>query len=90
MDKDRIIRDLIARSIAYGSALALETYGVVSGEKSQRQCRAIYGSWFDKACADGRLHTFRIEEGRAGTRWYRVQDILALRLEDAAKPALAL
>ena len=67
-----------------GSAKALEALGVSSGEVSQRRAREIYGSWVVKAFRDGRLRPSRIEDGRAGTIWFRVVDILSLRVEKMA------
>ena len=74
---------LITTCIELGSARTLETLGVSSGEISQRKARAVYGKWFDLQCSRGRINPARVEEGKAGTRWYRVVDILRVKAEDS-------
>lgn len=79
---------LISTCIELGSAKAMETLGVSSGEISQRRARDIYGKYFVDADRAGRIRPCRVETGRAGTRWYRVVDILAMKAADAAKAEL--
>ena len=79
---------LITTCIELGSARTMETLGVSSGEISQRKARNVYGKYFTDADREGRIRPCRIEEGRAGTRWYRVVDILALMAADASKTHL--
>ena len=79
---------LIETCIELGSAKTLETLGVSSGEISQRRARDVYGKYFMDADRAGRIRPCRIEDGRAGTRWYRVVDILALKAADAARAEL--
>lgn len=76
---------VIDNAAALGAASVLETLGLTSGEISQRQALKTYGSWFASALRDHRIRPARIEDGHAGTRWYRVVDILALKTRDAAK-----
>lgn len=85
-----IIQSLIQNCISLGTASALEQLGIHSGEISQTQARKTYGKWFSDAIMRNRISPCRIEEGRAGTRWYRVVDILALKVEDYAKAELKL
>lgn len=75
---------LIRTCIELGSARTMELLGVTSGEISQRQARATYGKWFADACAAHRIFPCRVEAGRAGTRWYKVTDILSVKAADAA------
>lgn len=78
---DRIVES----AAAMGAAHVLEALGITAGEISQRQALKTYGSWL-KAAIDGhRIHPARVEDGHAGTRWYRVTDILALKTQDAAR-----
>ena len=79
---------LIQTCIELGTASALETLGITSGEISQRKARDVYGKWFSDADRSGRIRPCRIEEGRAGTRWYRVVDILSLKAEDSVPASL--
>ena len=79
---------VIDNTAAMGAASVLETLGLTSGEISQRRARDTYGKWFADATASGRLRPCRIEDGHAGTRWYRVVDILALKTKDAARAEL--
>ena len=82
------IERLIETCIELGSAKTMETLGVTSGEISQRRARDVYGKYFMDADRTGRIRPCRIEEGRAGTRWYRVVDILKLKAADAARAEL--
>jgi hypothetical protein len=68
----------------------MEQMGIHSGEISMRQAKKTYGKWFLDAISRDRLHPCRVESGRAGTRWYRVVDILALKVEEGAKAELKL
>ena len=82
------LQNLIQNCISLGTASTLEQLGIHSGEVSMRQAKKTYGKWFMDAIMRDRLHPCRIEEGRAGTRWYRVVDILALKVEDGARAEL--
>lgn len=79
---------LIQTCVELGSARTMETLGITSGEISQRKARDVYGKWFTDADRSGRIRPCRIEEGRAGTRWYRVVDILSLKAEDSVPASL--
>lgn len=82
------LETLIQTCIELGSAKTMETLGITSGEISQRRARDVYGKYFVDADRAGRIRPCRIEAGRAGTRWYRVVDILALKAADAARAEL--
>lgn len=82
------LETLIETCIELGSAKTMETLGVTSGEISQRKARNVYGKYFMDADRAGRIRPCRVEDGRAGTRWYRVVDILALKAADAARAEL--
>lgn len=82
------LETLISTCIELGTAKTLETLGISSGEISQRKARDIYGKYFTDADRAGRIRPCRVEDGRTGTRWYRVVDILALKAADAAKAEL--
>ena len=79
---------LIQTCVELGSAKTLETLGISSGEISQRKARDTYHKWFVDAYRAGRISFFRIEDGKSGTRWYRVVDSLALKAQDAARAEL--
>lgn len=76
---------LIETCTELGATAALKALGLTAGEKSQRQCRDTYGKWFADAVRDGRLRPCRIEEGRAGTKYYDITEILRLKAADAAR-----
>ena len=76
---------VIDNAAKMGAAAVLEQLGLTSGEISQRQALKTYGKWFADAAAKRRINPSRVEDGRAGTRWYRVVDILALKTKDAAR-----
>ena len=79
------IKTVIESAFAAGVAFAQEQLGLTSGEISQRKARDTYGKWFADAAAKGRIRPSRVEDGRTGTRWYRVTDILQLKTKDAAQ-----
>lgn len=78
------LQSLIKDCIALGTASAIEQLGLHSGEISMRKAVKTYGKWFQDAVMRKRIFPCRIEAGHAGTRWYRVVDILALKVEDGA------
>lgn len=82
------IQSLIQTCISLGTASTLEQLGIHSGEISQTQAKKTYGKWFQDCIMRNRISPCRIEEGRAGTRWYRVVDILSLKVEDGIKAEL--
>lgn len=85
---NRNLEILITTCIALGTAQTLETLGISSGEISQRKAKAVYGKYFTDAERNGRIHPCRIEDGKSGTRWFRVVDILSLKAQDASKAEL--
>lgn len=82
------LHTLIQDCISLGTASALEQLGMHSGEISLSQAKRTYGKWFSDAVMRGRIFPCRVEDGRAGTRWYRVVDILSLKVEDGAEAQL--
>lgn len=84
------LQSLIQDCISLGTASTLEQLGIHSGELSMRQAKKTYGKWFLDCIARDRIFPCRVETGRAGTRFYRVVDILALKVEDDAKMELKL
>lgn len=84
----RNIQALIENCIAIGTTSTLELLGVSSGEISQRKAKEVYGKYFINAVNSGRIHPCRVEDGRAGTRWYKVSDILTLKAKDAIQAEL--
>lgn len=79
---------LIRTCVELGSARTMETLGVTSGELSLRKSRDTYGKWFMDAYNQGRIHPCRVEDGKTGTKWFRVVDILQLKAFDAARAEL--
>lgn len=77
MNKD--LQRLVESAAQQGAAAALATLGLTSGEVSQRQAVKTYGKWLSDAMKRGDILPARIEDGHAGTRWYKVTDILALQ-----------
>lgn len=77
MNKD--LQRIVASAAQQGAAAALAALGLTSGEVSQRQAVKTYGKWLADAIKEGRINPVRIEDGHAGTRWYKVADILALQ-----------
>lgn len=84
------LQSLIQDCISLGTASTLEQLGIHSGEVSMRQAKKTYGKWFLDCIARERIFPCRVEDGRAGTKFYRVVDILQLKVEDRAKMELKL
>lgn len=79
------------KTIAEAAAVSvLTSLGMTSGEISRNRAISVYGKWFTKAIAAGRIKPVRVGEGRGATKWYSVMDILSLRAEDENKAAMQL
>ena len=83
------IAAIIDASCQLGAATTLKQLGLTAGELSFRKAREVYGAWFTKAVKDHRLHPVHICDGN-GKQVYSVTDILALKVEDAARAELYL
>lgn len=81
---------LISTCVELGATQAMENLGLTSGEISLRKARDIYGKWFMDAYNENRIFPTRVESGRAGTKWFKVTDILKLKANDAVKAELKL
>ena len=84
------LQSLIQDCISLGTASTLEQLGIHSGEVSMRQAKKTYGKWFLDCIARDRIVPCRVENGKSGTRFYRVVDILTLKVEDRASMELKL
>ena len=84
------LEELVKTAAAMGAAQVLETLGLTAGEISQRKARDIYGKWFADAEKAGRIRPARIDNGRNGTRHYRVVAIQELRTADLIRAELQL
>ena len=85
-----VLNEIVKSAAAQGAAQVLETLGLTSGEISQRKARDVYGKWFTDAERTGRIRPARVDEGRNGTRHYRVVDIQQLKTADLVKAELQL
>lgn len=84
------LEELVKSAAATGAAMVLETLGITAGEISQRKARDIYGKWFTDAERAGKIRPARVDNGRNGTRHYRVVDIQELRTKDLMRAELQL
>lgn len=84
------LEQLVQSAAAMGAAQVLETLGLTAGEISQRKARDTYGKWFTDAEKAGRIHPSRVDNGRNGTRHYRVVTIQELRTADLMRAELQL
>lgn len=82
------LEELVKSAAATGAAMVLETLGITAGEISQRKARDTYGKWFTDAERAGRIRPARVDNGRNGTRHYRVVDIQELRTKDLMRAEL--
>ena len=83
---DRIVEE----AAALGAARLAETLGLTAGEISQRKARDTYGKWFTDAERAGRIRPARIDEGKNGTRHYRVVEIQELKTADLVRAEIKL
>lgn len=79
---------LVQTCVELGAAKTLEVLGVSSGEISQRKARDTYGKWFVDADRAGRVRPCRVDDGKNGTRHYRVVDILQVKAQDSIRAEL--
>lgn len=84
------LENLVQSAAALGAARTLETLGISAGEISQRKARSTYGKWFTDAEKAGRIRPSRIDNGKNGTRHYRVVDIQELKTADLVRAELQL
>ena len=84
------LEHLVQSAAAMGAAQVLETLGLTAGEISQRKARDIYGKWFTDAEKAGRIRPSRVDNGRNGTRHFRVVAIQELRTADLMRAELQL
>ena len=82
------LQTLMTTCISIGTAQTLVLMGVHSGEVSMRKARDVYGKWFIDAVNNGRIFPCRVEDGRTGTKWFKVTEILALKADDLARAEL--
>lgn len=84
------LEKLVHSAAAMGAAQVLETLGLTAGEISQRKARDTYGKWFTDAEKAGRIRPARVDNGKNGTRHYRVVEIQELRTADLVRAELQL
>lgn len=84
----RNLENLVQPAAAMGAAQVLETLGLTAGEISQRKARNTYGKW--STDAERGIRPCRIDNGKNGTRHYRVVAIQELRTADYMRAELQL
>lgn len=84
------LENIVKEAAALGAATLAETLGLSSGEISQRKARDTYGKWFTDAEKAGRIRPARVDNGRNGTKHYRVVDIQELKTADLVRAELQL
>lgn len=84
------LEQLVKSAAKMGAAEVLETLGLTAGEISQRKARDTYGKWFTDAEKAGRIRPTRVDNGKNGTRHYRVVEIQQLRTADFMRAELQL
>lgn len=85
-----VLERIVQSAAALGAARLAETLGLSAGEISQRKARDTYGKWFTDAERAGKIHPCRVNEGRNGTRHYRVVEIQELRTAELVRAELQL
>lgn len=84
------LEEMVKSAAKMGAAEVLETLGLSAGEISQRKARDTYGKWFTDAEKAGRIRPCRVDNGRNGTRHYRVVEIQELKTADLVRAELQL
>lgn len=87
---ERIIDTAIRNGINIGCVRTMESLGVTSAELSERQAVKTYGAWLTEAIRKGSIHPCRVGNGKTGTRWYRVSDILTYKTQKEIKALIIL
>lgn len=73
------IEEILTDVAQMGAANVLRELGLSSGEISQRKASEVYGRYFiEEAVRNGKLKPSRRGNGKTGTIYYRVADILAV------------
>lgn len=85
-----VLENIVKEAAALGAARLAETLGLTAGEISQRKARDTYGKWFTDAERDGRIRPCRVDNGRNGTRHYRVVEIQELKTADLVRAEIQL
>jgi hypothetical protein len=85
-----ILEQLVKSAAELGAAHLAESLGLTPGEMSQREVLRTYGKWAADAIRDGRLRPSRTDDGRNGTKRYRVVEITNLRTADLVRAELQL
>lgn len=88
MELDRVISLAIRNGIELGCAQTMRDLGVTSGEMSERQAFKTYGNWFKEAVQRREITPCRVGNGRTGTRWYNVTDILSYKTRKEIQAAM--
>lgn len=76
---ENVISLAIRNGIEIGCVQTMRSLGVTSGEMSERQAVKTYGKWLIEAIRNNDITPCRVGNGRTGTRWYNVTDILTYK-----------
>ena len=79
------ILGIISASMQAGAETAMIRAGLRNPLVSQRNAEKTYGVIFAELLKAGKIHPVKVGEGRKGTRWYSVEEILALIVAETAK-----
>lgn len=85
---ERAINLAITNGINIGCVQTMRSLGVTSGEMSERQAVRTYGSWFVEAVNRGDIAPCRVGNGKTGTKWYNVTDILSYKARKEIRATL--
>lgn len=85
---ERIIDLSLRNGIDIGCVQTMSLLGVTSGELSESKAVKTYGKWFIEAIQRDELKPCRVGNGKTGTRWYKVTDILSYKARKEIRAAL--
>lgn len=80
----REIRNLVRQTVVEMAIML----GIGDTEVSYTQGSARFGSFFRDMVHRGKLKPCRVGQGRNGTHWYSVRDIVNLKAEEESKAKL--
>jgi hypothetical protein len=86
--EDNIDRRTVRHIVELTMIQMADMLGVGKTEMSYSKASATFGKFFRDMVKSGKLKPCRYGEGRNGTHWYSLRDILSLRYEEEMKAVI--
>lgn len=88
MNIERVVNLAIRNGIEIGCVQTMRSLGVSSGELSERQAIKTYGKWLVEAINRNDILPCRVGNGKSGTKWYNVTDILTYKAKKEIRASI--